>query len=152
MADDDTKRPKDRWDKFRIASQALSVLLIPVAIAFATVWVDTGIRTRQADMEMIRLALGVLQQDPEGSSSQSLRGWSIEIVNRYSGVPLPDDARDELMTHPLELKIWGAAINYLPKELSERIQEQLIPTEDDDSAPRLLTEPPILEPPSLNDF
>lgn len=104
MAEDDRKtRPKDRWDKFRIAAQAVGVALIPVAIAFATVWIDAGIRNRQVDLEMVRLAVGILQEDPEETGLMALREWSMDAIDAYSGIPLPASAREELRNQPLPI-------------------------------------------------
>ena len=102
MADDDTApRPKDFHDRLLIWAKAASLVLIPGAIAFATIWIDAGIKHRQANTEMVRLAVGILQQDPEETGLVALREWSMDVIDRFSEVPLPLSAREELRENPL---------------------------------------------------
>ena len=103
MADDIKAQPKDFWDKFRIGTQAVGVVLISGVIAFVTVWIDAGIKNRQVDLEIVRLAVGILQEDPEETGLTALREWSMDAIDAYSGIPLPASAREELRNQPLTL-------------------------------------------------
>ena len=111
MADEDSKRPKDFHDRLLIWAKAASLVLIPAAIAFATIWIDAGIKHRQANLEMVRLAVGILQQDPEETGLVALREWSMDVIDHFGEVPLPVSAREELRTTPIGLGFGAGSSN-----------------------------------------
>ena len=125
MADDEAKRPKDFHDRLLIWAKAASLVLIPAAIAFATIWIDAGIKHRQANTEMVRLAVGILQQDPEENQSRALREWSLDIVDQYSGVPLPESAREELLNNPLEVILIEALLRTFLEATSSNMSSDI---------------------------
>ena len=43
-----------------------------------------------------------MKEDPkENPESPKLRNWSMKVIDEYSGVPLPDDAKRELQSYPI---------------------------------------------------
>lgn len=80
------------WEKFRI----LSAVLVPAAIALVGHWYTSAIAEREIHARFVELGVSILQQPPS-EGSRNLRQWATEVLNRYSGVPINDATRKELI-------------------------------------------------------
>lgn len=81
----------DSWQKIEIASKAVAALFIPIALAFLGNQVATSNKQRDSEIKFVELATAILRQDPkteQTSENRNLRLWAVEVINRYSGVPM----------------------------------------------------------------
>jgi hypothetical protein len=90
---------KDWWDKFHILTNAFAV----VGVVIVGWWIDSTLKRRETSAKMVEVAVGVLKSKPDESSS-NLRTWAIQVVNKYSEVPLPIQAQEELKTNALPVR------------------------------------------------
>ena len=91
-----TGEQKDFWDKLKAASVAL---LVPI-VGVVGHQVNVTIKERDAEIKTLELAMGVLAQDPNpNQETRELRKWAMDVVDAYSGVPLPEPARRELYSY-----------------------------------------------------
>jgi len=86
---------KDAWDKLQILANCIALVLLGILGTFF----ESSFKSRELNLKYISLAVEVLRLKPEATPT-NLRKWAIDIVNRYSSVPLPSDAQKELMTNP----------------------------------------------------
>jgi hypothetical protein len=85
---------KDFWDKADI----LSKLLVPIAIAVATLCFNYALGERQAREKTLELATGILQL-PKSAENTNLRDWATATVTKETGIAsakLPEKAVQEL--------------------------------------------------------
>ena len=87
---------KDFWDKLKAAGVAL---LVPI-VGVVGHQVNVAIKERDAQIKTLELAMGVLAQDPgPQQETRELRKWAMDVIDAYSGVPLPEPARQELYSY-----------------------------------------------------
>ncbi|MBF0529558.1 MAG: hypothetical protein HQK55_09860 [Deltaproteobacteria bacterium] len=78
---------KDKWDKFKIISGAVSVLLIPIILGIITYNLQALLKTKDLQLRFSELAIQILRDDPN-KSSKELRLWAVNILELHSGVSL----------------------------------------------------------------
>lgn len=92
---------KDIWDKAKSAATSISLIAVPILVA----WVGTGIErsTKEAEIRLktVEVAVGILQSPPVEGEQTSLRAWAIDVVDQYSGVRMPQPAREVLLRFAL---------------------------------------------------
>jgi hypothetical protein len=75
---------KDIWDKVEVVGKIAVGLVVPVTIAIVAYLLNDQISQRARSAEMTRIAIGVLQQEPEESAALSgadpLRDWAINVL------------------------------------------------------------------------
>ncbi|WP_317933143.1 hypothetical protein [Halioxenophilus sp. WMMB6] len=82
----------DGWDKFKV----VSAVLVPAAIALVGHWYTSAIAEREIQAKFVELGVSILQAPPNKETA-NLRTWAIEVLNRYSGVPLNEATRKDLI-------------------------------------------------------
>lgn len=82
----------DGWDKFKI----LSAVLVPAAIALVGHWYTSAISEREIQAKYVELGVSILQASPSKETA-NLRTWATEVLNRYSGVPINEATRKDLI-------------------------------------------------------
>ena len=92
---------KDFWDKLRIGTGVAGTILIPVVIAFVTWQVNSGLKERDAQIRMVELAVGILQQEPNPETGTGLREWAVSVIDEQSGVKLSPAAKSALLNEQL---------------------------------------------------
>ena len=110
---------KDGWDKFHILTNFIAVLVIAIVG-----WcIDSTLKRRETSAKMVEVAVGVLKSKPNASNG-NLRTWAIQVVNRYSEVPLPIQAQEELKTNALPVRAFltDANGNFITDEGGARIR------------------------------
>lgn len=90
---------KDAWDKFQI----LSVVLIPFVLSFCGMKIDQTLKEREMRAKYIEIATGILRDKPS-EDTLALRTWAIDVVQKYSPVPLKKEAVEELSQNALPVK------------------------------------------------
>jgi len=96
--------PRDVWEKIRIGSNSIALVLIPVVLAIAAHYGSVLLKNRDLNLEMTKLALEVLQTDPQETQQEGIRDWATIVLEQHSGVSLSEKAKENLRTQPLRLQ------------------------------------------------
>jgi len=83
------------WQKFKVVTNALSILLIPVVIGVLAQVVNASLKGDELSARYIELAISVLREEPNAETS-NLRKWAIDIINHHSEIKLSEKASEEL--------------------------------------------------------
>ena len=83
------------WQKVTVLSGALAAVLIPVVLAVIGFMTSTALKDREVHGKFVELAVTILQEPPM-PENRSVRKWAIEVLGRYSGVPLEGEAEATL--------------------------------------------------------
>jgi hypothetical protein len=95
-------KTKDIWDKAEIVAKMLGAVLLPVITICIAYMLNASIQDRASRVRMVELAVEILKSDPKASANANyMRGWALEVVQKNSEVPLPDEAMRALMELPL---------------------------------------------------
>jgi hypothetical protein len=84
------------WQGVNAVSGLLAALLIPVVIAVLGQRYTSALKEREIQSHFVELALTVLKEPPR-EENKAVRQWALNVVDEYSGVPLGDSARQELV-------------------------------------------------------
>lgn len=85
-------------------------------------------KNRDLDIKMIEIALGILREDPKESNITAAREWAVSLLDRYSGEPLSEAARSELLDRPLEIDLkWSSMRAEFNEGLLRQASEYLCP-------------------------
>lgn len=103
MAEESEPKKKDLWDIVKVLGVVASTVAVPVVIAVAAHIVNTSFKERDVRLRTVELAIGILKEDPKNSSDETkaLRRWAMDVIDAYSGVPLPEGARAALQKAPI---------------------------------------------------
>lgn len=88
------------WQKLEIISKILAALLIPLAVAYLANQVATANKQRESETKFVELATAILSKEPgvnQGKDSANLRRWAVAVIDRFSGVPMPEETADALI-------------------------------------------------------
>jgi len=83
-------------ETFKAISIILASVLIPAVLALIGHYVTKAIKEREIQGRFVELALDILRQHPD-TERQNIRKWAVDIVNKYSGVPMDDLTRKDLI-------------------------------------------------------
>jgi hypothetical protein len=87
----------------------LATVVIPVVLAlFGHRYTQTQ-KERETQAHFVELALEILRAQPV-AGAESVRAWAIEVVDKYSGVPLAAPAKAELEAHSIHPAAGNSAI------------------------------------------
>ncbi len=78
-------------------SDIAATIVIPLVIFLIGNRISRNLREKEIRARYIELAVDVLKEIPEKHQAP-LRGWAIDIINHYSDIPLPDQARATLIS------------------------------------------------------
>ena len=112
------------WEKLRIGSTAAGAVLIPLVVGVIGWQVNASLKERDAQVQMIEMAVDILQSQPDPETGSGLREWAVEVIDRHSGVGLSEAARMELLKQPLPA---GAQAALSKVESMMKVIEQAIP-------------------------
>lgn len=96
------------WEKARTIATLLASVLIPVAVVVITQSYTAAEAARQREAKYLELAIAILREKPR-EESEAIRTWAIEILGRYSPVPVPQAALDQLRLVPIRDALDGTA-------------------------------------------
>lgn len=89
-----------RW--LREWGELIAKLLLPLAIVWVGSYYSSAIKRREVEAKFVELAIGVLREVPDGEGDEApIRDWAVEILEKYSGVDVPESAREAFRTEPL---------------------------------------------------
>jgi hypothetical protein len=90
----------ERWQKLEIASKVIAAVFVPLAIGWAGNQISLANKQKDSETKFVELATAVLNNAPSASQpedSKSLRKWAVEVINKYSGVPMSAETKDALV-------------------------------------------------------
>jgi 1,4-dihydroxy-2-naphthoyl-CoA synthase len=64
-------------------------------------------KDRETNIQMLRIALDILREDPKQSKIAAVRGWAVDIINHSSPVPISEDARAQLINSKVDFGFVG---------------------------------------------
>lgn len=67
-------------------------------------WLDFDVRDRQLDVRLVEIAVGILQAEPK-DNIRPAREWAVDVIAKYSNVPISPASRVALIDN--SLKIWN---------------------------------------------
>ena len=79
------------WDKLKIIVTSITAIAIPIVSLIIGNMYTEAIKEKELQIKMVEMAVGVLKETnlPPTEEYKSLKNWANEIIDRYSGVPLP---------------------------------------------------------------
>lgn len=83
-------------EKLNSVSAAVAAVLIPVVVAFIGHGYTKAIKERNLQGRFVELAVSILREKPTETNA-NLRTWAIGVIDKYSGLPLTDPAREDLI-------------------------------------------------------
>ncbi|RJP81905.1 MAG: hypothetical protein C4522_04050 [Desulfobacteraceae bacterium] len=89
------KMPKDNWEKFAIITKSISLLLIPLVIAFWGKAIDTTLKKQEIAYKYIEIAISVMKEKPAENNSK-IKNWAVEVLRTYSPIPIDSQELQEL--------------------------------------------------------
>jgi len=94
----------------QVKDYAFLPVIVPVIAAVitsgATVYATSrgsSDKNREMDIKMLELSLAILREDPEKSQIKAARGWAVDLINHVSPMPIPKDARAQLISNKLPI-------------------------------------------------
>jgi hypothetical protein len=101
---------KESGGKLRAISGLLASVVIPIVVVFASSEYTSAVSEREMKTRYVELAVGILSSEPDEYST-GIRKWATDIVNSYSEVSIPAQAKDELLYRriqdPVEQPVTG---------------------------------------------
>lgn len=79
-------------------SAMVAAVLVPIAIALAGHLYSRALKEREIQGQFVGLAISILRDSPHGDTTRAVRAWAVEILNRYSGVPISTELQNQLQT------------------------------------------------------
>jgi len=112
---------KDLWDKIQVVAVAMSAVALPLVIAAIGNSYSASTKEKEIRLKTVEIAINVLSQDPRTNMAlPQLREWAINVVDKYSGVPLTAAAREELLKNPLPSRESGKVVELLASSFRGR--------------------------------
>lgn len=87
--------PTTGWQKVSVLAGAVAAVFIPLALALVGSWTSTALKDQEIRGQFVQLAVSILQEPPT-PENRSVREWAINVINRYSDVPLQAAAVESL--------------------------------------------------------
>jgi len=85
---------------YSLIIQGTATIVIPFVLLLVGHWLTTALKQKDLAQGYVQLAVDVLKTKmPPGS--EELREWAVEVLNKYSEIPLPTQARADLVEHGL---------------------------------------------------
>lgn len=122
----------DRWDKAKIASQVFATIAVPLLVAFIGSGYTKAVAEREIQARFVEIAIQILRQSPEPKST-GLREWALNVVDKYSGVPMSTAAKRELQDRALIL--------YETPDRSGLVPSDRLVARDNEATERLRADP-----------
>jgi hypothetical protein len=103
----------DQWDKIKVMSGAVASLAIPLAVVWVSTQQANAATERQMQGRFVEVAVTILQSSPT-QDNEGIRSWALEIIDRYSGIPLTPAQKEDLRER---VQIAGPGVFVVPNLL-----------------------------------
>ena len=109
------------WEKIKILSVVIATLTVPIVVAVLGNSYSKEQKDKELGVRYVELAVEILRAAPSPDNKE-LRTWAISVVDHYSVLPLPKEAKAELQFEQLKLQMQN--LSKLQQETSELLSEQ----------------------------
>src|SRR5687767_2358715 len=92
----DYMEQSSNWEKLKIISNASSIVIIPLVIAFLGNLYSKSTKEKEIQGRFVELSLQILKEKPSGEN-KNIRKWAVNVINEYSGVKLEPEAEKDLI-------------------------------------------------------
>jgi hypothetical protein len=92
------------WQKAQAVSVIAASVAVPVIVAFAGNAFTQSQKNQELGVRYVELAVGILRAEPS-KGNKALRSWAITVVDHFSPVHLPDEAKSELELDQLLIEL-----------------------------------------------
>jgi hypothetical protein len=128
MSDKPTDKQVDPWERGKLVANWISAIAIPLVLGIIGYAVNLTLQTRETQGKMVELAIGILTSEPKSTEeNRQIRVWAIDVIQKYSGVPISEKARRGLEENPLpneaQLRSFGFTQENLNRTNYERLRE-----------------------------
>ncbi|MBQ5946051.1 hypothetical protein [Massilia sp. ST3] len=93
----------DGWQKLEIGSKVVAAIFIPLAVAYLANEVASTNKQRDSETKFVELATAILSKEPQAGAgnrdadNKNLRKWAVDVINRFSGVPMSEETAAALI-------------------------------------------------------
>ena len=108
------------WEKLKVVSLVTASLMIPLVVAYLGNAVSKDQKDKEIGVRYVELAAGILRTEPN-PQTKALREWAVSVIDHYSQVPLPKEAKDELLF--MELKAHMQRLSAEQQKVSEELDK-----------------------------
>ena len=133
-ATDDPKLPL-RWQKAQVIAVVMASLAIPVVLAvignaYTSAQKEAEIvslkERQEAELSVryVELAVEILRTPPRKQGTE-MRGWAIQILDRFSPVSLPSPAKESLATTQLQVATDATALDHLADKTDQQVLQEV---------------------------
>jgi hypothetical protein len=109
-----------QWEKLKVLSTLIATLAIPVVLALVANSFSKDQKEKEIGIRYVELAVQILRSEPN-SETKALRTWAISIIDHYSQVPLPAEAKNELEFQQLKSDVQKLSV--IQQETSKALDE-----------------------------
>lgn len=88
------------WQKLEALSKIIAAVFIPLAVAYFGNEVATANKQRDSQTKFVEIATTILSKAPaadQSAETRNLRQWAVEVIDRYSGVPMSKETATALV-------------------------------------------------------
>jgi hypothetical protein len=79
----------------KLVIQGLATIAVPVVVIWVGHMLTNAMKSREVSQKYVQLAIEILREK-RSVESQTLRIWAVDVINRFSDIPLPDNAQSNL--------------------------------------------------------
>lgn len=113
-------------EKVKVFINFMAVILIPIIIGIIGNGYTKAIKEREIQGRFVELAINILSQAPTGDN-HSIRAWATEIIDKYSGVPLSQSTKEDLIENlPITRELKFEGIGYRTSKEERKINEIIL--------------------------
>lgn len=90
----------ENWQKLEVLSKVAAAILIPLALAKGANDLSQSNKQRDIEAKFVELSTNILSKEPsptQSADAKSLRKWAVDVINKFSGVPLSPQAEQSLI-------------------------------------------------------
>ena len=91
----------EKWNLSQGLLNFLASILISVTLTIIGIDISSSIREKDIQIQYVQLAVGILRKPPDKNSNTSLREWAVNVLNKYSMVPIPNNLQQDLLENQL---------------------------------------------------
>lgn len=90
------EKQKDIWDKSSVLAALLASVLVPIVIALVGHAYTSALKEAENRVKYTELAISILKEKP-AKDNNDVRAWAVDVINKYSGVPMDANVRKQLL-------------------------------------------------------
>ena len=120
---DDPKLPLG-WQKAQVVAVVMASLAVPVVLAIIGNAYATAQKEAERNVRYVELAVDILKTPPRKQGAQ-MRGWAIQILDRFSPVSLSSPAKESLATTQLQVATDATTLDDLADKTDQQVLEEV---------------------------